>query len=67
VDGENGILVDGNSTEEFAAAALRLFQKPELAERLGRQGFHRAQNMSGQMVAEKFRASCLEVIRAVKS
>lgn len=62
VDGETGILVNGASVDEFADAALRLLTDQEIAARLGSQGCRRAQEMSWQGAAGKFRSFCAKVI-----
>ena len=63
VDGQTGILVNGASVDEFADAALRLLTDPDLAARLGSQGFRRAQEMSWDGAAGKFRSFCAKVIQ----
>lgn len=61
LDGETGILVNGASEEEFAAAALRLLKEPEFAARLGRRGVEWAHEMSWDAMAAKFAGLCEEV------
>jgi phosphatidylinositol alpha-1,6-mannosyltransferase len=63
VDGETGILVNGASAEEFADATVRLLTDRDLAARLGSQGFRRAQEMSWEGAAGKFRSFCAKVIQ----
>ena len=63
VDGETGILVNGASAEEFADAAVRLLTDPDLAARLGSQGFRRAQEMSWDGAAGTFLSFCAKVIQ----
>jgi len=63
-DGATGILVDGNSVEEVATAAIQLFTNPELAERMGRAGYQRAQNFSWAKKAQEFRELCMSLVNS---
>ncbi|MBW2660898.1 MAG: glycosyltransferase family 4 protein [Deltaproteobacteria bacterium] len=60
-DGETGILVDGNSVEDIAKAAIQLLSNKELAERMGQAGYKRAQNFSWANKAEEFRQLCMNL------
>jgi len=58
-DGVSGLLVDPESPEDVAAAILRILGNPQLATRLGQQGFARAVNEFGW---NSFRESFLEML-----
>ena len=60
-DGETGILVDGNSVEEIAKAAIQLLSNKELAQRMGHAGYMRALNFSWANKANEFREICMSL------
>lgn len=62
-DGETGILVDGNSVEEIAKAAIQLLSNKELAERMGQAGYKRALNFSWDNKASEFREVCINLAK----
>lgn len=57
-DGENGLVVDGNSVAEITAAMRRLRHEPELRERLRRRGREMAQEADWTRRTEAFLAFC---------
>lgn len=58
---KTGILVDPYDLNDIEAALVRLFEKPELATKLGLQGKHRAEkNFRWTTVAEK---ACREILK----
>ena len=62
VDGESGLLVDGEDPEALAGAIVRLLENPALAERLGR----RAQEVARERFTSQAMANgYLEMYRAV--
>lgn len=63
VDGETGLLVDGNKPEEIAAALTHLLQTPRLADKYGRQGLQLAQSKNTKSVASRFLKVCERVVR----
>jgi len=60
-DGETGILVDGNSVEEIAKAAIQLLSNKELAQRMGHAGYMRALNFSWANKAKEFGKICMSL------
>jgi phosphatidyl-myo-inositol dimannoside synthase len=44
LDGETGIIVDPSSPDSVAEAVIRLYENPELAEKLADNGYHRAKH-----------------------
>jgi len=61
VNWETGILVDGNSVEEIAKAAIQLLSDQKLAERMGQAGYRRAQKCSWANKAKEFREICMSL------
>jgi phosphatidylinositol alpha-1,6-mannosyltransferase len=57
-DGVTGFLVDGYSTTEVADAINRLLSEPGLAERMGKEGWLRAQDCNWRAVADRFLSVC---------
>jgi phosphatidylinositol alpha-1,6-mannosyltransferase len=63
-DGETGLLVDGGSPPEVAAAVLRLLRDPAYAARLGRRGRERAMaEFDGRLQHEQFEQVLQAVLR----
>ena len=62
-NGETGILVDGNSVEEIADAAIPLLNNQELAERMGQAGYKRALSCSWANKAKEFREICINLAK----
>lgn len=57
VDGETGLVVDGGSPDEVAAAMIRLLEDPASAARLGRQGRERVfRDFDGRCQHQQFAA-----------
>jgi phosphatidylinositol alpha-1,6-mannosyltransferase len=57
VDGETGLLIDGDCVGEVAAAVIRLLTDRPYAERLGRQGRERVlRDFDGRRQHEQFAA-----------
>lgn len=61
LDGQTGILVNGEDVDGIAGAILRLLEKPELAKKLGENGRQRALEFGWDRVAVKFQKACLEL------
>ncbi|MES2463270.1 MAG: glycosyltransferase, partial [Armatimonadota bacterium] len=57
-DGETGLLVDGSSAEEVAAAINRLLGDPTFAAKLAEEGWRRAQEATWRSVASQFLQVC---------
>jgi glycosyltransferase involved in cell wall biosynthesis len=62
INNETGLLVDGTSPNEIASAIVKILRDPELAERLGSDGWRRAQASGWPKIAERFVDACNEVI-----
>ena len=62
VDGETGLLVDGNSPQEIADALLRVLRDPALAERFAANGLQLALRNNVKMVSERFLKICERVL-----
>jgi phosphatidylinositol alpha-1,6-mannosyltransferase len=58
LDGETGLLVDGNSAQETAEALLRILTDAGLAERLASHGWTRAQRFDWRETAAQFNSLC---------
>ncbi len=54
IDGETGILVPQNDIKKTAEAILKLLDNPELAEKFGKNGKERAQQMSWENQVKKY-------------
>jgi phosphatidylinositol alpha-1,6-mannosyltransferase len=67
LDGESGLLVDGNSREEIEQAVRRLLADPALVERIGKGGLALARSSSTKSVAARFRATCERLLRESKT
>jgi phosphatidyl-myo-inositol dimannoside synthase len=66
-DGETGFLVDGNSTDQIARAAVRLLGDPELCRRMGEAGVRRAASSSWSVTAAQFMDIVAAAVRASQS
>ena len=62
-DGETGLLVDGNSVEEIAAAITRLLDDDELRQRLERGGLAHALANSWTTRAVQFQSLCHQLVK----
>lgn len=62
IDGDNGILVDGESTDAIAEAILRILMDDVLRTRLEEGGVRRAASSSWAVRAERFQSFCNEVL-----
>lgn len=60
-EGVTGLLVDGTSPDDTAAALTRLLTDGELARAMGEAGLARARTQSWGVTAERFRAFCERV------
>jgi phosphatidylinositol alpha-1,6-mannosyltransferase len=58
VDGQTGILVNGNSVEETAEAIIRLLSDPELSSRMANNGWSRSRCFDWRETAVRFRSLC---------
>jgi phosphatidylinositol alpha-1,6-mannosyltransferase len=58
VDGETGLLVNGNDPQEIAAAIERILADPLLAERFSKNGLKLAQDNNTKSVANQFLKTC---------
>ena len=58
VDGETGILVNGDSVQETADAILRLLSNPELSSRMATAGWLRSRRFDWRETAAQFRSIC---------
>ena len=58
VDGETGILVNGDSVEETADALIRLLASPELSSRMATAGWLRSRRFDWRETAAQFRSLC---------
>jgi glycosyltransferase involved in cell wall biosynthesis len=58
VDGETGLIVDGNEITQIADALIRLLSDRSFSRRLGEAGWQRAQNWGWAGVAKDFLALC---------
>jgi phosphatidylinositol alpha-1,6-mannosyltransferase len=63
LDGESGILVDGNSEREIADAVTRLLSDELLSARISRSGIELAQKNSTRNVARRFLLACERLLR----
>ncbi len=63
LDGETGLLVNGERVDEVASAVTRLLQEMEFASMLGRNGFKRVQGMSWAIRARQFRDVCSAALK----
>lgn len=63
VDGESGLLVDGNSKEDIARAVRRLLDDAALAERMADGGLALARSNSTKSVALRFLTACERLLR----
>ncbi len=61
-DNVNGLFVDPENTESFAAALIRIADEPELASRLGTESRSRAELRSWSQVAQNFRNTLEESV-----
>jgi phosphatidylinositol alpha-1,6-mannosyltransferase len=65
---QTGLLVDGNSVDEIAQAAIRLLRDPALASAFGAAGLERARRSDWRYKAEEFRHACEQArARGVKA
>lgn len=62
-DGETGILVDGNSVEEIAHAAIQLLSNKKLAQGMGQAGRSRALACSWANKTQEFREVCRSLVK----
>jgi phosphatidylinositol alpha-1,6-mannosyltransferase len=58
VDGETGILVNGDSVEETANAIIRLLSNPDLSRRMATAGWLRSRRYDWRETAAQFRSIC---------
>jgi phosphatidylinositol alpha-1,6-mannosyltransferase len=58
LDGQTGILVNGNSVEETAEAIIRLLSDPELSSRMANKGWSRSRSFDWRETAVRFRSLC---------
>jgi phosphatidylinositol alpha-1,6-mannosyltransferase len=59
-DGESGLLVDPCDPRAVGEAITRLLLDPDLAQRLGRQGFERARGFAWPVIARRVEAALLD-------
>lgn len=60
-DGQTGVLVSGESAEEFAEAVERILRNPDLAYEMGKRGRDRSLACTWERKAEAFRSICSSV------
>jgi len=63
IDGQNGLLVDGESPYLIAEAILRVLNDDTLSKRLAENGLALAQNNNTQSVAAQFEKLCTRMLR----
>ena len=64
IDGQTGLLVDGNSSQETGDAIIRLLMDRQLAREMARKGFLRAQQFDWRRTSKAFLELCRETIAA---
>ncbi len=62
IDGETGLLVDGNSSKETEDAIIRVLTDRQLASELARKGFSRAQQFDWRRTSKEFLELCKQAI-----
>ena len=62
IDGQTGLLVDGNSSQETGDAIIRLLMDRQLAREMARKGFLRAQQFDWRRTSKAFLELCRETI-----
>jgi len=62
IDGESGLLVDGQDVNSIAAAILQLLRDPDLSHKMGQQGLQLALANNTQAVAERFLKMCRRLL-----
>ena len=63
IDGESGILVDGNDPQDIARAVVMLLSSPTISARMGAYGLKLAQKNNIETVASKFYNICKRLLR----
>jgi phosphatidylinositol alpha-1,6-mannosyltransferase len=64
VDGETGLLVDGNDVKDIASALIRLLTDHELANAMGIKGLKLASENNTQAVSDRFLKVCERLLHA---